>query len=132
VTGGSPAVRAPRYRIARKRCEVPDGPTAAGALQQLDHSEEPQPQPVHGWDLTADTVDTLAELDEEFAGFVANQYSQRWGSELSPRERALARSAVDVLNQTPDESFSIHSVVSKHLGQRRLNTEPIRRGGCNE
>jgi 4-carboxymuconolactone decarboxylase len=58
----------------------------------------------------------LAELDEEFAGFVANQYNQRWGSELSPRERALACIAVDVLNQTPDESFSIHSVVSKHLG----------------
>jgi 4-carboxymuconolactone decarboxylase len=69
-------------------------PTVAVALQQLrqlDRSEEPRRQPVHGWDLAAETVDALAELDEEFAGFGANQYNQRWGSgELSPRERALA------------------------------------------
>ena len=81
-------------------------PTAAVALQQLrqlDQSEEPLSQPVYGWDLAAETVDTLAELDEEFAGFVANQFNQRWSSgELSPRERALACIAADVLNQTLD------------------------------
>jgi 4-carboxymuconolactone decarboxylase len=87
-------------------------PTAAVALQQLrqlDQSEAPQPQPLDGSGLAAETVNALAELDEEFASFVANQYNQRWGSgELSPRERALACIAADVLNQTLDESFSLH------------------------
>jgi alkylhydroperoxidase/carboxymuconolactone decarboxylase family protein YurZ len=87
-------------------------PTAAVALQQLrqlDQSEARPPQAVYGWDLAPETVDELAELDEEFAGFVANQFNQRWGSgELSPRERALACIASDVLNQTLDESFSLH------------------------
>jgi 4-carboxymuconolactone decarboxylase len=86
-------------------------PTAAVALQQLRQavSVQPQPQPVPGWDLTEQTVDGLTELDEQFAGFVANQYNRRWGSgELSPRERALACIATDVLNQTLDESFSLH------------------------
>jgi 4-carboxymuconolactone decarboxylase len=87
-------------------------PTAAVALQQLsqlDHSESGEPQPVYGWDLAAESVDALAELDEDFAGFFANQHNQRWGSgELSPRERALACIAADVLNQTLDESFSLH------------------------
>jgi 4-carboxymuconolactone decarboxylase len=95
-------------------------PTAAVALQQLrqlDHVEEPQPQQVDGWDLAAETVDTLADLDEEFAGFVANQYNQRWGSgELSPRERALACIAADVLNQTLDESFSLHIDLASAAG----------------
>jgi 4-carboxymuconolactone decarboxylase len=51
----------------------------------------------------------LTELDEEFAGFFANQFNQRWGSgDLSPRERALACIATDVLNQTLDESLSLH------------------------
>lgn len=87
-------------------------PTAAVALQQLrqlDQSEGPPSEPVYGWDLASETVDALAELGEEFAGFVANQFNQRWGSgELSPRERALACIATDVLNQTLDESFSLH------------------------
>jgi 4-carboxymuconolactone decarboxylase len=87
-------------------------PTAAVALQQLsqlDQSQSGEPQPVYGWELAAETVDALAELDEDFAGFFANQHNQRWGSgELSPRERALACIAADVLNQTLDESFSLH------------------------
>jgi 4-carboxymuconolactone decarboxylase len=87
-------------------------PTAAVALQQLsqlDHSQSGEPQPVYGWELAAETVDALAELDKDFAGFFANQHNQRWGSgELSPRERALACIAADVLNQTLDESFSLH------------------------
>ena len=87
-------------------------PTAAVALQQLrqlNDAEPREPQPVHGWDLAAETFDALAELDEEFAVFVANQYTQRWGTdELSPRERALTCIAADVLNQTLDESFSLH------------------------
>jgi 4-carboxymuconolactone decarboxylase len=54
-------------------------------------------------------VDALAELDEDFAGFFANRYNKRWGSgELSPRVRALASIAADVLNQTLEESFSLH------------------------
>jgi alkylhydroperoxidase/carboxymuconolactone decarboxylase family protein YurZ len=87
-------------------------PVAAVALQQLrqlDQSEGPQPQPRYGWDLGTETIDALAELDEGFAGFFANQFNQRWGSdELSPRERALTCIAADVLNQTLDESFSLH------------------------
>jgi alkylhydroperoxidase/carboxymuconolactone decarboxylase family protein YurZ len=87
-------------------------PTAAVALQQLrqlDRAEQPQLQPTDGAALAAETVDAIAELDEDFADFVANQYNQRWGSgDLSPRERALACIAADVLNQTLDESFSLH------------------------
>jgi 4-carboxymuconolactone decarboxylase len=87
-------------------------PTAAVALQQLsqlDESEGAPPQPLYGWDLGTKTIDALAELDEEFAGFFANQFNQRWGSdELSPRERALTCLAADVLNQTLDESLSLH------------------------
>jgi 4-carboxymuconolactone decarboxylase len=85
-------------------------PTAAVALQQLATSGNlEEAQPVYGWELAAETVDALADLDEEFAGFVANQYNQRWGrGDLSPRERALACIATDVLNQTLDESFTLH------------------------
>jgi 4-carboxymuconolactone decarboxylase len=87
-------------------------PTAAVALQQLrqlDSVEEARPQQADGVALTAETVDALADLDTEFAGFVANQYNQRWASgELSSRERALACIAADVVNQTLDESFSLH------------------------
>jgi 4-carboxymuconolactone decarboxylase len=87
-------------------------PTAAVALQQLRElglAAESEQQPVSGWDLSADKVNALAELDEDFAGFVANQYNQRWGSgDLSPRERALTCVAADVQNQTLDESFTLH------------------------
>ena len=54
-------------------------PSASVALQQLrqsDRSEEPQLQPVDGWDLTAETVDAVSELDEEFRGVGQNQYNQ--------------------------------------------------------
>jgi 4-carboxymuconolactone decarboxylase len=85
-------------------------PTAAVALQQMGQRGDPEePRPVHDWDLAAETVEALTDLDEQFAEFVANQYHQRWGSgDLSQRERALACIAVDVLNQTLDESFSLH------------------------
>jgi alkylhydroperoxidase/carboxymuconolactone decarboxylase family protein YurZ len=85
-------------------------PTAAVALQQVGRrGDAEEPQPAHDWDLASETLAALADLDEEFAGFVASQYHQRWGSgELSPRERALACIAVDVLNQTLDESFALH------------------------
>ncbi|MBE1546624.1 alkylhydroperoxidase/carboxymuconolactone decarboxylase family protein YurZ [Mycobacterium sp. OAS707] len=85
-------------------------PTAAVALQQVSsRGEAKESQPVHDWDLPTETLAALADLDDEFASFVANQYHQRWGSgELSPRERALVCIAVDVLNQTLDESFSLH------------------------
>lgn len=46
-------------------------PSAAVVLQQPrqpDRSEEPQLQPVDGWDLTAETVDALSELDEGSRG----------------------------------------------------------------
>ena len=51
-----------------RAAERPAGyPSAAVVLQQPrqpDRSEEPQLQPVDGWDLTAETVDALSELDE--------------------------------------------------------------------
>jgi len=87
-------------------------PTAAVALQQLselESGEAPRQGPFDGWALGAGTVDALAELDEDFATFFANQFNQRWDSaDLSPRERALACVATDVLNQTLDESFALH------------------------
>jgi 4-carboxymuconolactone decarboxylase len=95
-------------------------PTAAVALQhlrELEPAEHPQPQPVYGWDLPEEKVNALAELDEKFAAFVANQYNQRWGrGDLSPRERALACVAADVLNQTLDESFALHVDVAIAAG----------------
>jgi 4-carboxymuconolactone decarboxylase len=87
-------------------------PTAAVALQQLrelDPAEGAEPESVCRWDLPAEIVESVTRLDEDFAGFVANQYNQRWGGgDLSPRERALACVAADVLNQTLDESFALH------------------------
>ena len=85
-------------------------PTTAVALQQVSsRGEAKESLPVRDWNLPTETLAALADLDDEFGGFVANQYHQRWGSgELSPRERALACIAVDVLNQTLDESFSLH------------------------
>jgi 4-carboxymuconolactone decarboxylase len=86
-------------------------PTAAVGLQQLrqlDHTERPQLPSVNGAQAV-EAIAELAELDEEFAVFVANQYNQRWASsDLSPRERALACIAADVVNQTLDESFTLH------------------------
>jgi 4-carboxymuconolactone decarboxylase len=62
------------------------------------------------WDLVAQTIDALAELDEEFAGFVANQYNQRW-------------IAADVLNQTLDESFALHiDLAAARAGDDQVRT----------
>jgi 4-carboxymuconolactone decarboxylase len=88
-------------------------PTAAVALQQLrsqdDSCEEQQDEPVEDRVLGREIPDALAELDEDFSAFLANQYDQRWGNgELSPRERALACIAADVVNQTLEESFALH------------------------
>jgi 4-carboxymuconolactone decarboxylase len=103
-------------------------PTAAVALQQLREldSAESQPQAGQGWDLPAETVDVLAELDKDFAGFVANQYKQRWGSgDLSPRERALACVAADVLNQTLDESFALHVNLALAAGAGEVQVRAV-------
>jgi 4-carboxymuconolactone decarboxylase len=95
-------------------------PTAAVALQQLrglGSAAESDQQPTSGWDLPAETANVLAELDEDFAAFVTNQYNQRWGSgDLSPRERALTCVAADVLNQTLDESFALHVDLASAAG----------------
>ncbi len=95
-------------------------PTAAVALQQLsqlDSAGGTDPHRVAGWELPAETKDSLAELDGNFAEFFANQFDQRWGSgELSPRERALACVAADVLNQTLDESFELHVDLALRAG----------------
>ena len=95
-------------------------PTAAVALQQLSQlnsASGTDPQRVAGWELPAETKDSLAELDLNFAEFFANQFDQRWGSgDLSPRERALACVAADVLNQTLDESFELHVDLALRAG----------------
>ena len=87
-------------------------PTAAVALQQLaelNSSEPAERRPVDHGNPCARIGDALADLDPEFAGFVADQYNQRCDSgDLSLRERFLACIAADVLNQTLDESFSLH------------------------
>jgi 4-carboxymuconolactone decarboxylase len=110
---GANGVSVPEYVAAIRHLAPYVGyPTAAVALQHLRErgpADESRSQPVDGWDLPDETVDTVAELDEDFAGFVANQYNQRWRSgDLSPRERALACVAADVVNQTLDESFALH------------------------
>ena len=84
-------------------------PTAAVALQQLqlDPSGEPDgAEPADRHEVPREVADALAGLDKDFAEFFTNQFNQRWNSgDLSPRERALACLAADVLNQTLDESF---------------------------
>ena len=87
-------------------------PTVAVALQQLRQQEssgglELPPGEPRG--LPQAAVDALTELNADFAAFFADQFNQRWsGDDLSPRERALACLAADVLNQTLDESFALH------------------------
>ncbi|MCX2929432.1 carboxymuconolactone decarboxylase family protein [Mycobacterium sp. CVI_P3] len=87
-------------------------PTAAVALQQLQQLQPgppPDPQKTEAQPLPDDVRAELAELDPDFAAFYAEQFDQRWSNgDLSPRERALACIAVDVLNQTLDESLSLH------------------------
>ena len=88
-------------------------PTAAVALQQVRDlappDAEPAAPPGKDAELPACVKDSLTELDADFAEFFANQFSQRWDcGDLSPRERALACLAADVLNQTLGESFLLH------------------------
>jgi 4-carboxymuconolactone decarboxylase len=95
-------------------------PTAAVAIQQLsqlDAADGADPQPVAGWEFPAETKASLAELDRHFAEFFASQFNQRFGNgDLSPRERALACVAADVLNQTLDESFRFHVDLALQAG----------------
>jgi 4-carboxymuconolactone decarboxylase len=87
-------------------------PTAAVALQQLRQLEpagEPEPRSSDGQQLDSGVVVALSDVDTDFAEFFTDQFNQRWRSgDLSPRERALACIAADVLNQTLDESFALH------------------------
>ena len=85
-------------------------PTAAVALQQLQQldpsCEVDGAEPGDRHEVPREVADALAGLDEHFAEFFTNRFNQRWNSgDLSPRERALACLAADVLNQTLDESF---------------------------
>jgi 4-carboxymuconolactone decarboxylase len=75
-----------------------DYPTAAVALQQLRESDpagEPESEPAYGWDLPAEIVESVAKLDEDFAGFVANQYNERWGSGALRRPRRSPQAVAD-------------------------------------
>jgi 4-carboxymuconolactone decarboxylase len=94
-------------------------PTAAVALQQLgEHG--PEARTAHGQEPPRDVVGTLTELDADFAKFFAGQFNQRWSNgDLSPRERALACLAADVVNQTLDESFALHVNLATAAGAGR-------------
>lgn len=111
---GANGVSVPEYVTAIRHLAPYVGyPTAAVALQQLqqmDSAGEPDGMPVGDrQELPGDVVDALTRLNRDFAVFVTDQFNQRWGSpDMSPRERALACLAADVLNQTLDESFRLH------------------------
>lgn len=102
-------------------------PTAAVALQTLCEL----PPGGRSDSRTADRVElpraveeSLRALDTDFADFFATQFEQRWESnDLSPRERALACLATDVLNQTLEESFALHVKLATAAG---ATTEQIR------
>jgi 4-carboxymuconolactone decarboxylase len=95
-------------------------PTAAVALQQLrqlEPSGERAEQSGAGQQLPDEVRTALTELDAGFAEFFAGQFNQRWADgDLSPRERALACLATDVLNQTLDESFGLHVALAYAAG----------------
>lgn len=96
-------------------------PTAAVALQQLQQngaSGERRPVTAEPQNLPTDVLDRIADLDADFARFFADQFHQRWvdDDELSPRERALCCLAADVLNQTLDESLSLHVELANAAG----------------
>ncbi len=99
-------------------------PTAAVALQQLQQldpsGEADGAEPGDRHEVPREVADALAGLDEHFAEFFTNQFNQRWNSgDLSPRERALACLAADVLNQTLDESFTLHADLATAAGAGR-------------
>ncbi len=99
-------------------------PTAAVALQQLrqlDGSGEQALPPAGGrQELPHYVADALTELNGDFAEFFTDQFHQRWSSgDMSPRERALACLAADVLNQTLDESFTLHVELATEAGAGR-------------
>jgi len=99
-------------------------PTAAVALQKLQQLDRPggldgiprgdrQELPRH-------VADTLAALNTDFAEFFTDQFNQRWSSgDMTPRERALACLAADVLYQTLDESLTLHADLAAAAGAGR-------------
>jgi alkylhydroperoxidase/carboxymuconolactone decarboxylase family protein YurZ len=59
--------------------------------------------------LPGDVRAGVRRLDTDFAGFLEQQFDERWGRpNLSLRERALCTIATDVLNGTLDASFRLH------------------------
>jgi 4-carboxymuconolactone decarboxylase len=105
-------------------------PAAALALQQLRTDDPPgkrQSIQVRRQMLPEDVFATLTALDEDFAGFVAEQFNQRWEAddEMSARERALSCLATDVLNQTLDESFALHVDLATAAGAGRAQINAV-------
>ncbi|OBA88564.1 dehydrogenase [Mycobacteriaceae bacterium 1482268.1] len=99
-------------------------PTAAVALQELQQSGFPSQSDRMAirerQRLSPEVADALAELNADFAKFFTDQFNQRWNSpDMSPRERALACLATDVLNQTLDESFTMHLDLAISAGAGR-------------
>jgi 4-carboxymuconolactone decarboxylase len=96
-------------------------PTAAVALQQLSQNgaaHESKTVVADPVSLPLGVTERIAKLDADFARFFANQFSQRWldDDEMTPRERALCCVATDVLNQTLDESLSLHVQLATAAG----------------
>jgi 4-carboxymuconolactone decarboxylase len=105
-------------------------PAAAIALQQLctdDSAAKGRSVEVQRQTLPQHVVATLNALDEDFAGFIAEQFNQRWDrdDELSARERALSCLAADVLNQTLDESFALHVDLATAAGAGRTQISAV-------
>jgi alkylhydroperoxidase/carboxymuconolactone decarboxylase family protein YurZ len=105
-------------------------PAAAVALQQLrtdDSAGKGRSVEVRRQTLPEHVFATLNALDEDFAGFMAEQFNQRWNGddELSARERALSCLAADVLNQTLDESFALHVHLATAAGAGRTQINGV-------
>ena len=105
-------------------------PAAAVALQQLrtdDSARKGRSVEVQRQTLPEHVFATLNALDEDFAGFMAEQFNQRWNcdDELSARERALSCLAADVLNQTLDESFALHVHLATAAGAGRTQINAV-------
>jgi alkylhydroperoxidase/carboxymuconolactone decarboxylase family protein YurZ len=121
---GMNGVSVPECRAAIRHLAPYVGyPVAAMALRQLRDLQQPHQtgpvrgtsgQPGHGGGaptigLPPATRQALEDMDADFAAFFARQFDQRWSADgsLSPRERALSCLAADVVQQAPEESFSL-------------------------
>jgi 4-carboxymuconolactone decarboxylase len=107
-------------------------PTAAMALKLIkEHSNDDSSAPPATDTSAVPRLDDALEkafvrTDSEFREFAADQYNQRWsGADLTPRERALACIAADVVNQTLEDSFALHIDLATAAGAREENIRAV-------